>query len=188
MALALATEFELPVFKVDMSAEWMSNDVLKNLFDSLPEKGMVLMEDIDSAGIQRENMQMQPLPPPYYGPAAAGIPGPPVDYRNGYVPYVPQRVSLQTLLNVLDGIGASEGRVVIMTSNHIDRLDPAWIRAGRVDGKYELSTVTKSIARRMFARLMTWPTNGDADIQQMAQRFADHFTDRPGCNNSADQS
>lgn len=37
------------------------------------------------------------------------------------------------LLNVLDGVAASEDRLVFMTTNHIERLDPALIRPGRVD-------------------------------------------------------
>lgn len=42
-------------------------------------------------------------------------------------------VTFSGLLNVLDGVAASEDRLVFMTTNHIDRLDPALIRPGRVD-------------------------------------------------------
>ena len=37
------------------------------------------------------------------------------------------------LLNALDGVVASEGRLTFMTSNYPERLDPALIRPGRVD-------------------------------------------------------
>jgi chaperone BCS1 len=47
-------------------------------------------------------------------------------------------VSLSALLNVLDGVGSQEGRVLIMTTNHAERLDAALIRLGRVDMKLEL--------------------------------------------------
>jgi chaperone BCS1 len=40
------------------------------------------------------------------------------------------------LLNVIDGIGASEERVLFMTSNHPELLDPALTRAGRADRKF----------------------------------------------------
>ncbi|KAF2175151.1 hypothetical protein K469DRAFT_724408 [Zopfia rhizophila CBS 207.26] len=46
-------------------------------------------------------------------------------------------VSLLTLFNVLDGLASPEGRVLIMTTNYIERLDPALIRPGRVDTKVE---------------------------------------------------
>ena len=37
------------------------------------------------------------------------------------------------LLNAIDGVTSTEGRIVFMTTNYIDRLDPALIRPGRVD-------------------------------------------------------
>ena len=39
----------------------------------------------------------------------------------------------QGLLNVLDGIVDTPGRIVVMTTNHIETLDPALIRPGRID-------------------------------------------------------
>lgn len=45
----------------------------------------------------------------------------------------PDALSLAGLLNVLDGVVDTPGRIVILTSNHPERLDPALIRPGRVD-------------------------------------------------------
>lgn len=45
------------------------------------------------------------------------------------------QLNLQGLLNVLDGVVDSPRRIVIMTTNHIDHLDPALIRPGRIDKK-----------------------------------------------------
>lgn len=39
----------------------------------------------------------------------------------------------QGLLNVLDGVVDTPGRIVIMTTNLIEVLDPALIRPGRID-------------------------------------------------------
>lgn len=39
----------------------------------------------------------------------------------------------QGLLNVLDGVVDTPGRIVIMTTNQVDVLDPALIRPGRID-------------------------------------------------------
>ena len=38
-----------------------------------------------------------------------------------------------TVLNAIDGVGSHEGQILIMTTNHITRLDEALIRPGRVD-------------------------------------------------------
>lgn len=47
----------------------------------------------------------------------------------------PQQLTLAILLNVLDGILETPGRILIMTTNHPERLDPALTRPGRIDLK-----------------------------------------------------
>jgi hypothetical protein len=47
----------------------------------------------------------------------------------------PDALSLSGLLNVLDGVVDTPGRIVIMTTNHPETLDPALIRPGRIDKK-----------------------------------------------------
>jgi chaperone BCS1 len=47
-------------------------------------------------------------------------------------------LNLTGLLNVLDGVVDTPGRIVIMTTNHPEVLDPALIRPGRIDKKLEL--------------------------------------------------
>lgn len=47
-----------------------------------------------------------------------------------------EALTMADLLNVIDGIGASEDRVLFMTTNHPETLDSALTRAGRVDRKF----------------------------------------------------
>jgi chaperone BCS1 len=67
------------------------------------------------------------------------------------------RISLSALLNILDGVASHEGRVLVMTTNHIEKLDEALIRPGRVDMtvKFDLATteMIKTIFRAIFATL-----------------------------------
>ncbi|KAG7375463.1 hypothetical protein PHYPSEUDO_001129 [Phytophthora pseudosyringae] len=49
------------------------------------------------------------------------------------------KLSLSGLLNVLDGVIDCPGRIVIMTTNHPEKLDPALVRPGRVNKKLLLS-------------------------------------------------
>ena len=42
--------------------------------------------------------------------------------------------------------------MIFMTTNHIDRLDPALIRPGRVDFKFEMRNATKEQAASLFDR------------------------------------
>ena len=44
-------------------------------------------------------------------------------------------VTFSGLLNAIDGVASQEGRLFFMTTNHIEKLDPALIRPGRCDVK-----------------------------------------------------
>jgi chaperone BCS1 len=48
------------------------------------------------------------------------------------------KVSFSCLLNCLDGTMSKEGLITIITTNHIEKLDPALIRPGRIDVKMEI--------------------------------------------------
>lgn len=45
----------------------------------------------------------------------------------------PDELNLSGLLNVLDGVVETPGRMLVMTSNHPEALDPALVRPGRID-------------------------------------------------------
>jgi len=42
-------------------------------------------------------------------------------------------VSFSGLLNAIDGVRSQEGRILFMTTNHKENLDPALLRPGRAD-------------------------------------------------------
>lgn len=54
------------------------------------------------------------------------------------------------LLNALDGVASAEGVITFITTNHIEKLDRALIRPGRVDMIFEFGPATRDQARRMF--------------------------------------
>ena len=60
-------------------------------------------------------------------------------------------VSLSALLNCLDGVGAQEGRILIMTTNHPNKLDAALTRPGRVDKKYYFGYADKTSIKSIFS-------------------------------------
>ncbi len=81
-------------------------------------------------------------------------------------------VTLSGLLNALDGVSSREGRVLFLTTNHPERLDPALVRPGRVDRKIELGHATPDQARRLF--LWFYRDSGlcPSDLGGEADRFA----------------
>lgn len=73
------------------------------------------------------------------------------------------------MLNALDGVASSDGRIVFMTTNYIERLDPALIRPGRVDIKQFVGHATDYQARRMFLRF--FPESNEKLASEFVQRL-----------------
>lgn len=59
-------------------------------------------------------------------------------------------LDLSTLLNVIDGILEMPGRIVIISSNHPEKLDQALIRPGRVDMAIEFQRCNHTVIRDMY--------------------------------------
>lgn len=60
------------------------------------------------------------------------------------------QLNLSGLLNVLDGVVDTPGRIVIMTTNHPELLDPALIRPGRIDKKILLGYMSSEDVIQML--------------------------------------
>ena len=78
------------------------------------------------------------------------------------------QVTFSGLLNTLDGVASTEERIVFMTTNHLDRLDPALIRPGRIDLKQLIDLASLSQLRRMYARF--YPDEPQHQADQFAER------------------
>jgi len=61
-----------------------------------------------------------------------------------------QDLTLSDLLNVLDGVLETPGRILIMTSNYPERLDKALIRPGRVDLMINFKKASRKIIVEMY--------------------------------------
>ncbi|MDE2578493.1 MAG: AAA family ATPase [Hyphomicrobiales bacterium] len=57
---------------------------------------------------------------------------------------------LHEILNAMDGMQTPDGLKFIVTTNHIDKLDPAIIRPGRIDDVIEIGPLSIESARAMF--------------------------------------
>jgi chaperone BCS1 len=138
----------------------MNEETLGQLFSELPKQCVVLLEDIDTAGLTHTRKtpgeteeEAKPLVTIVPGGTTAINPAnPPTAPTNNN-----GRISLSALLNILDGVASQEGRVLIMTTNHIEKLDEALIRPGRVDMtiKFDLANtqMITTIFRSIFATL-----------------------------------
>lgn len=77
-------------------------------------------------------------------------------------------ISLSTLLNCIDGVNATEGRLLFMTTNHPEKLDPALIRPGRVDRRFELPNANKSQIKRLYKRFYPDSKNSEDFAAEVA--------------------
>ncbi|XP_067143126.1 mitochondrial chaperone BCS1 [Centruroides vittatus] len=137
---ALAGELEYSICVLNLSERGLSDDRLNHLMNIAPQQSLILLEDIDAAFISREESSKVNI-------AYEGL----------------SHVTLSGLLNMLDGVASSEARIVCMTTNFIDRLDPALIRPGRVDVKEYIGFASAHQLRLMFERFYPYESKESAD-------------------------
>jgi len=70
-------------------------------------------------------------------------------------------ITLSTILNALDGVRENHGRVIIITSNHYDKLDPALTRRGRIDIELELGLADIDIIEEIYEHTFQNPMTSE---------------------------
>jgi len=118
---ALVGEFDRNLCFLQPANQNMTDMDLKKAVEQAPSRAIIVLEDIDSL----------------FGP-----------FREKLNPECP--LTFSGFLNALDGIGSPDGQIFILTTNHAKRLDPALVRAGRVDIRSKFSHATLKQAERMF--------------------------------------
>ena len=63
----------------------------------------------------------------------------------------PNKITLSSLLNILDGIHSLPGRIIIFTTNCPDTLDEAFLRPGRIDLRIRFGRPTKRVMYDMMS-------------------------------------
>ncbi|MBN3280413.1 BCS1 protein, partial [Polyodon spathula] len=142
---ALAGKLEYSICLMSLSDRSLSDDRLNHLLSVAPEQSIILLEDVDAAFVSRELATENPAA--YQGMG---------------------RLTFSGLLNALDGVASTEARIVFMTTNYIDRLDPALIRPGRVDLKQYVGYCSHWQLTQMFQRF--YPTEPMGQGEKFAER------------------
>ncbi|KAG0244817.1 hypothetical protein BGW41_006375 [Actinomortierella wolfii] len=133
---ALAGELGLNIYVINLSSKGLTDDTLSELVSDTPARCLLLIEDVDAAFVQRESKD-----------AGANI-------------------TFSGLLNAIDGVAAQEGRMLCMTTNHLDRLDDALIRPGRIDIRARFGKATKSQAKELFIKFYPHEPTPPEQLQQ----------------------
>lgn len=148
LARATAEELDLPVHVFDLAG--MSNEDLRDAWDKMLKDTpcMAVIEDIDAVFHGRKNVS------PSGGMMASG------------------GLTFDALLNCLDGIQQNAGVMVVVTTNHLEHVDPALVdRPGRIDRVVHFETLDH-VGRAKIARRIL----GDGEA---AERAALEHADLP---------
>jgi mitochondrial chaperone BCS1 len=151
LSLALCGEFDSNLFIANLSM--MSDEKLLEMFKSLPPRAIILIEDIDSYSVatSRKRKLMKKKNAKDVGKVAtSAMPSTPEDSAEDAKDF--SFGSLSGLLNAIDGICSTEDRILIATTNHIEKLDPALIREGRFELILKCDYLNDETARKMFAK------------------------------------
>ncbi|KAK5725299.1 Complex III assembly protein translocase and chaperone [Elasticomyces elasticus] len=136
---ALAGELDFNIAMLSLSQRGLTDDLLNHLLLNVPPRTLVLLEDADAAFSNRRQTESD------------GYSGANVTYSG--------------LLNALDGVASAEERMIFMTTNHIDRLDDALIRPGRVDMTVHLDNATEWQMEKLWDRFY-----GEQDVTGEGKR------------------
>jgi hypothetical protein len=81
-----------------------------------------------------------------------------------------QPITLDDILNLWDGIRETPGRILIISSNHYNKLDPALIRPGRIDITHELSNTSHNTISEIYLHLF-----GNKIDKKMLSKVKENF-------------
>lgn len=142
---ALAGELERGICVLNLSERGLTDDRLNHLLAVAPQQTIILLEDIDAAFASREESK---------------------EIKSAYDGL--NRVTFSGLLNCLDGVASTEARILFMTTNYLERLDPALVRPGRVDVKEYIGWCSETQIEQMFLRFYR---NIDEKANELAKQF-----------------
>jgi mitochondrial chaperone BCS1 len=177
LSLALANHFNLDVYVLTLLDQNLNDSDLISLLNQLPGRSLLLLEDIDTAGLSNRSKSKSTATGTGGGASRRGGPGRrgggdggPVadsvgqkkqqDDEDDEGAPMGSKVSLSGLLNAIDGVAAPEGHILIMTSNQPHELDDALVRAGRISVRVKFENASRGQAREIFKRMYCDPADG----------------------------
>ncbi|ODO10788.1 hypothetical protein I350_01386 [Cryptococcus amylolentus CBS 6273] len=140
LVTALASKLNIDMYIVNPAQRGMDDAKLSTLLRNCPSETIVLIEDMCADDGGEAEVQLD-------GAAS---------HRDAFVGgggQPPSTVTISGLLNALDGVSSQEGCVIIATTNHLERLDPALIREGRFDNHIHFTFLIHRQAHDLYIHL-----------------------------------
>lgn len=133
---ALAGHYGVNIYKMNINQ--LSDDSLEYALSQVPKGNLILLEDVDSSVAVQKRVDQYANEP-----VAPDVEVRPRDKPSGFEP-----LSLTGVLNAFDGVIPLDNTLLVFTTNHLERLDPAVIRPGRVDVMLELGEMQDAEIKR----------------------------------------
>ncbi|KKY22653.1 putative mitochondrial chaperone bcs1 [Phaeomoniella chlamydospora] len=171
LSFAIAGVFGFDVYCISLLEPSLTEEDLSILFTNLPSRCVVLLEDIDAAGLHRktpeddkdakkdkdggkEKDDSSVLIAKEVAKAFKDVREQNTKNRTGRGANNDQQgISLSGLLNAIDGVASPEGRILVMTTNFPEKLDEALVRPGRIDLKIGFTLSTQQQMQELFLRM-----------------------------------
>ncbi|KAK0551737.1 hypothetical protein OC861_002203 [Tilletia horrida] len=168
--VALAGELDMDIYLLSLSDKNMDESALLRLTQQCSTPCILLLEDIDAIFTGRQREDEKPSVEEEEGQRS----GRKSNSKSG------AQLSFSSLLQVLDGAGSSEDRLLIMTTNHPEKLDPALIRPGRIDVRVCFENASRAQARDLFVRIFNdyGTEGGKTEAELRAEREREEAADR----------
>lgn len=133
MIAAMANFLCYDIYDLELTAV-KDNTELRRLLIETSSKSIIVIEDIDCSMDLTGQRKKEKEEPEESDPAKKPVKPPESESKAS-------KVTLSGLLNFVDGLWSACGgdRLIVFTTNHVEKLDPALIRRGRMDKHIELS-------------------------------------------------
>ncbi|RHZ59953.1 hypothetical protein Glove_360g160 [Diversispora epigaea] len=126
---------------------------LSAAFSSIPANQILILEDVDTQSRVLHKRKGNSSVSNYNNSSENKVSGP----SNKGSSESFSKFSLSTFLSCCDGHILAEGIIIIMTTNHIELLDPACIRPGRFDLHLDLGYATHYQIAKMYSSVIEDP-------------------------------
>jgi chaperone BCS1 len=147
---ALAAKFNMSIYAINLND--FNDRTLGSAINDVPPNSVLLFEDIDCMKSGKARGQDQ-------------TPKDPGDKKED--PLDRLGVTLSGLLNVLDGFYAPENVLFIMTTNHLETLDQALLRPGRIDYRLYLGKASDLQKVELYCRF--FPQASEFEAQEFVE-------------------
>lgn len=161
---ALAGYFDFNICTININDIYLTDDRFIHLLATIPPKTILILEDIDFIFINDPIMKYTNND--QNSSSNSSI----FTGTNNHSTIKTLGVSYSGLLNALDGIVATEERIIFMTTNNIEKLPPTLIRPGRVDMKILIPYANIYQYKKMFLRFFP-------EHHELSNKFAKIFQD-----------